>query len=242
MKIKQNLHTSIVRNENNSGIHLSVCRGSTEFMKSYEELWQVQIHCRSDMVWHGLIWSDTLWDIRWHPQSLIFCFCLGCADQLFFSGVVCPCPSDRLCYRSVFGANVSQRDMSLESAIDLHHPKPHDILESHWLAGLAWLALAVRLVLMTLVRPEVSRLPFRTSKPFASFEKFSSLRQQNVKLWTCTSLTALDTHTCLTREIDRQTLNIPSWQTRLPWKLIGIEHGKVKTHFAHFPWYLVKII
>jgi hypothetical protein len=51
MKIKQNLHTSIVRNENNSGIHLSVCRGSTEFMKSYEELWQVQIHCRSDMVW-----------------------------------------------------------------------------------------------------------------------------------------------------------------------------------------------
>ena len=38
MKIKQNLHTSIVRNENNSGIPLSVCRGSTEFMKSYEEL------------------------------------------------------------------------------------------------------------------------------------------------------------------------------------------------------------
>ena len=178
----------------------------------------------------GLTWSDTL--------LLLSRLC----RPALFSGVVCPCPSDRLCYRSVFGANVSQRDMSLESAIDLLHPKPHDILESHWLAGLAWLALAVRLVLMTLVRPEVSRLPFRTSKPFASFEKFSSLRQQNVKLWTCTSLTALDTHTCLTREIDRQTLNIPSWQTRLPWKLIGIEHGKVKTHFAHFPWYLVKII
>ena len=67
----------------------------------------------------GLTWSDTL--------LLLSRLC----RPALFSGVVCPCPSDRLCYRSVFGANVSQRDMSLESAIDLLHPKPHDILESH---------------------------------------------------------------------------------------------------------------